>query len=392
MAATAVILRALLRGAGVPQPEGAADLAIFRAQLGEVERDLARGTIAQAEAEAARLEIKRRILDLDRRTQTAHAPLAEGPTGLPLAALFVSVLGAIGLYGWLGAPFYPDIPHADRIAAAEQIKSQRPSQKAAEASAESQRPAPRAPDAAFAALMAQLRDAVAKRPSDIKGLALLAENERKLGNLAASARAQAQLVGALGDQASAMDYAALADILVSAAGGQVTADADLAIVETLKRDPANGTARFYAGLSQAQIGRPDLAFTIWNALLQDSPPDAPWVPYLSAQMPDLAAAAGAPYQPPALKGPTAEDVASAQSLTKGDRAQMIAGMVDGLERRLMTEGGSAAEWAQLVRALGVLGDQKRASAAWARAQTALADDPAGLASVALEAKSAGLAP
>ncbi len=369
----AAVLAALVRpGAGAAPDPG---LGVFRAQLAEIDRDLARGLIGAAEADSLRTEVKRRVLDHDRAPVVAVRPAG---VALPMALVLAALAGAFGLYLSLGAPGYPDLPHRDRVARAEALKAARPSQASAEAEAEKRRPAPPAPDPAFEALMAKLRAAVAGRPGDQQGLRLLAGNERKLGNLAAAARAEAQLIAALGDKATAADHATLADMLVNAAGGIVTPEAEAAIAATLKADPGNGTARFYAGLMEAQTGRPDRAFLLWRDLMKDSPADAPWMPFLSAQMEDLAAAAGADYTPP--EAPAA-----------GDQAAMIAGMVDGLEARLMAGGGSAAEWAQLLRALGVLKETDRARAAWAAAEKALAGDAAGLAEVRAEALGAGVA-
>lgn len=371
----ALVLRALgrsLAGDGVNP-----DLAVYKAQLAEVDRDLARGMIGAGEAEGLRLEIKRRILDLDRAGGLGGR--ADGPQsrGVVLALLGVALVSAVALYLRLGAPGYPDLPHSEQLAQSQELRAARPSQEKAEAIATAGRPAPAAADAEFATLMDQLRAAVAARPDDVQGLRLLAENERKLGRLPEAARAQEQLLAALGKRATAQDWASLADSLVNAAGGVVTADGEAAILSALKADPANPTARFYAGLHEAQIGRPDLAFAFWSQLLESGPADAPWVPFITARLPEIAAAAGVDYEPPPAMA---------------DQAAMIAGMVEGLESRLMEGGGSAEEWAQLVRALGVLGAADRLNAAWARAQEALADDAGGLALVRAEAEAAGIAP
>ena len=53
---------------------------------------------------------------------------------------------------------------------------------------------------------------------------------------------------------------------------------------------------------------------------------------------------------------------------------MIESMVDGLAQRLATEGGPASDWAQLIRALGVLGETGRANAIWQEAQTVFTGD------------------
>lgn len=390
LAAWALIWRALSRAATGPRPEGEADLAVYRAQLAEVGRDLERGAIGAGEAEALRLEIKRRMLEADRtardgggQMRNTRPMVAAGVAAITLATTFL-------VYDRLGAPGYPDLPHKARVARAEVVKADRPTQTEAEAEAAKARPVPPDPPADFAALMDELRTALAERPDDVTGLRLLASNERRLGNLQAAARAQERLVAALGPAATADDQAALADILISAAGGLVTAEAEAAVAATLQQDPSNGTARFYAGLLEAQTGRPDRAFLLWRDLRADSPAEAPWVPYIDSQMDILAAAAGVDYTPPDVKGPGAADVAAAAGMSAADRAEMIKGMVTGLEERLFTTGGTGAEWAQLLTALGVLGDKDRAVAAWAKAQIALQDQPDALAEARAAAVQAGV--
>ncbi len=389
--AAAVLLRAGLRP--VPSEDsGRADMAVYRAQLSEAERDLARGIIGDVEADQLKTEIARRILDRDRLAHQTGASAVSGDGLVVPAVVIVALLaGAFGLYQRLGAAGFPDVPHDQRVENAEALRDGRPSQTEAEAEAAKTRPAPAVPSADYATLMDQLRAAVSARPDDIKGLRLLARNERALGNLPAAAAAQAQLVAALGVTVTADDIAALSDIYVNAAGGQVSPEAEAAIAATLKLDPQNGTARFYAGLLEAQTGRPDRAFVFWRDILENGPAEAPWVPYIRAQIAFLAAAAGVDYTPPATTGPDAADVTAAAGMSAADRAQMIAGMVDGLEARLAADGGSAEEWAQLLTALGVLRDTDRARAAWVKAQSALAGDKAGLEAVRAAADTAGVA-
>ena len=72
------VLMPLLRGMK-KQPPGRAeyDLAVYKDQLGELERDRDRGLIDEAEVEAARIEIQRRMLATTpkgKKTETAHPP------------------------------------------------------------------------------------------------------------------------------------------------------------------------------------------------------------------------------------------------------------------------------------------------------------------------------
>ncbi|MBE0552895.1 MAG: c-type cytochrome biogenesis protein CcmI, partial [Rhodobacteraceae bacterium] len=61
----AVFLRALGRPVAVAPAENP-DIAVYRDQLAEVERDLARGTLAADEAQRLRTEVARRLLEADR--------------------------------------------------------------------------------------------------------------------------------------------------------------------------------------------------------------------------------------------------------------------------------------------------------------------------------------
>lgn len=71
-AAIFAVVRPLLKRAPPPAAGADGDLAVYRDQLAEVDRDLARGAIAQPEAEAARIEISRRLIAAAERTDTTH--------------------------------------------------------------------------------------------------------------------------------------------------------------------------------------------------------------------------------------------------------------------------------------------------------------------------------
>jgi cytochrome c-type biogenesis protein CcmH len=381
----------LLRSAARPTqgPGTAPDLAVYRAQLAELDRDIARATVSPDEAERLRAEIGRRLLAADR-LRAASGTATQGPAFVT-ALVGIALAAAFGLYAWLGAPGYPDVPHARRIAEAENLRANRPSQ--AEALAEQPTPPLADPeDPEMASLIRQLRQAVAARPDDLRGLELLAGNEAALGNSAAAADAQARVVALKGEAATATDHAVLADALILAAHGYVSPEAEAAILAALGLDPRNGTAQFYLGLLEAQTGRPDRAFSIWRALFEASPPEAPWVPVIRERLPMLAEAAGVDYSlPPEASGPGAADVAAAQDMAPQDRDAMIRGMVDQLAARIDSQGGRPDEWARLITSLAVLGEAARAADAWARAQDHFAADPGGLGTVAAAARKAGLA-
>ncbi|WP_425101297.1 c-type cytochrome biogenesis protein CcmI [Tropicibacter sp. S64] len=397
LAVAALLARGIMRGRAGATPAAAFDLQVYRDQLAEIDRDAARGVIPSEEAERLRTEVSRRILAADAKAQTAgHSREASGYSGMLAAMLAVLIVGGgAGTYIILGAPGYPDLPLAGRIAAAKEARENRPGQAVAE---ENLPPAaPVDAPAEYTELVQKLRAAVAERPDDLRGHMLLARSEAALGNFTEAWKALARVTELKGDQVTAKDYADLADMMVIAAGGYVSPEAQKALEEALARDPRNGVARYYGGLMMAQTGRPDVAFRMWDQLLRESEPDAPWLPAIREQIQELAFRAGeTDYQipgvtPPMLRGPSAGDVAAAQDMTPEARMEMIRGMVGQLSDRLATEGGTPEEWARLISSLMVLGDADQARAIWAEAQTRFAETPEALATIRAAAERAGIA-
>ncbi|WP_299502664.1 c-type cytochrome biogenesis protein CcmI [uncultured Roseobacter sp.] len=368
---------------GATEPAAAYDLRVYRDQLREVDKDLARGVVSAADAERIRAEVSRRILAADAAMQSDQIT-ADAGKGSPklVAGMLALVLigGSFALYLQLGAPGYGDLALADRIEMAESARTERPSQEAAEASLpEVGTPENASPD--YVALVEQLRDTVARRPDDLQGNILLAQNEANLGNFRAAARAQSQVLRLKGDTADAADFIDYADMLVLAAGGYVSPEAEAALRTALSLDQNNGTARYYMGLMMAQTGRPDTAFRMWDALLREGPETAPWITPILAQIEDMAFRAGVTYQIPQIgtgRGPSSADIEAAGDLTPAERMEMIQSMVGGLSERLANEGGTVDEWAQLIGALGVLGRTAQARAVYENAIEVFADDTRAL--------------
>lgn len=361
----------------------ASDMAVYRDQLREVERDLERGVLGAEEAETVRLEVSRRLLEADRRQSRAGGKVASASSShWPVITLTVlAMVGAAFVYDYIGAPGYGDQPLSARLERSQELLRSRPDQAAAETAASAlSLPADAEPE--FLELMERLRAALDERPDDAQGLRLLARNEARLGNYAAARAAQARLIEVLGEDAMVTDYAGLLDVTVAAAGGIVTAEADRLIDEILSRAPGNGTAVYYAGLSQAQIGRADLAFPLWRRLWEDSPDGAPWLPVLEMELPLIAREAGVRYEMPSRRGPSREDIAAASEMSAEDRGEMIRGMVNGLSERLASDGGPPSDWARLITALGVLGETDRARAIAAEAREVFAGNGAALGQIA----------
>lgn len=378
-AAVAFLLtRAMMRGAASPVADTADyDLRVYRDQLAEVERDVARGVISTEDAAQAKTEISRRILSADAAAQDAQIQ-GGTPQGLLIAALALALIGAsAGLYSMLGAPGYGDMARADRIAFAEEVRENRPSQQAAEDSL------PAAPDVTRAApefmeLVVRLRTAVAERPNDAQGHILLAQTEARLGNFSAAARAQEGLVRIRGTDITAEELGDYAELLVLAAGGYVSPEAERVFRATLDLEETDGRARYYIGLMRIQTGRPDIAFRLWDQLLRRGPADAAWIRPIQQQIEQVAALAGVRYEIPAVgsgaPGPSQDDIDAAGDMSVAERMEMIGAMVDGLADRLANDGGPPTDWARLITSLGVLGQPVQARAVFDNAMAVFEGD------------------
>ena len=90
---------------------------------------------------------------------------------------------------------------------------------------------------------------------------------------------------------------AWAEMLIQAAGGRVTPEAERLLGEVLSVDDQDPRARYYKGLAAAQAQFFDDALQIWKELLDDTPRDAPWLGAVVQGIHDVAAASGQDPEP-----------------------------------------------------------------------------------------------
>lgn len=363
VAVGAVILMPLLRPAPISADNP--DVAIYKAQLAEIDRDLERRVLAPDEAERAHAEVARRLIAASK-AQPVKSVAGAGGVALP-AFVGLLVMGlSFAVYKSVGAPGYPDLPLKARLVASEQMRANRPDQAALEAAA----PAPSAVDvpADYRAAIEQLRVIAPTRPDDLEAWSRLAFHETELRNYAGAATAQAQVIAIMGDAATPRDWERLLDLQVVAAGGFVSPQAEALIEQILAAAPLNIAARYYLGALFYQTDRPDLALQLWRDLAETGDPNDFHVASARAQITDAAFRAGIDYALPETRGPSFADMDAASDLSPEDQQAMIGNMVGGLADRLATQGGPAQDWARLIRAYGVLGDLDAADSVWAEAQ------------------------
>jgi len=352
---------------------GGNELAVYRDQLDEVVRDREAGLIGEAEAEAAKVEISRRLIAAADAAEFEH-PLTAGASlwwrrAAAIAGLVALPLGAAGLYFAIGSPGLPGEPLGPRLAAIHDNRS-------------------------IEGMIAQVERHLEQHPDDARGYEVLAPIYLQLGRFNDAVEARRKVLALSGE--SAEREADLGEALTAAANGVVTAEAKSAFDRALTLDGKNLKARFFNGLAAEQDGDRDKAAALWRGMLAEAPPDAPWADVVRQALAQIGAAAqpntvaSTPQAPAASPGPSAQDVAAAQGMSEQDRGAMIRGMVKRLADKLKQDGSDLAGWQRLLRAYVVLGEHDKAAAAAADARRALASDPDKLRQLEDAIKSLGL--
>jgi cytochrome c-type biogenesis protein CcmH len=330
---------------GRAQNQGS-EVAVYKDQLAEIERDLAAGLIAAPEAEAARVEISRRLL-----AAAGSEPVSEPTSSLKWrrAAAVLALAGlpliAIGVYMPLGSPRLQDFPLAQRERGA-------------------------GSGMALENLVVQVEQHLEKNPTDGRGWNVLAPVLVRLGRFDDAVRAYRNSLTYNGE--SSERRADLGEAIAAAAGGVVTAEAKTEFERAHGLNADDPKANYFLGLAAEQDGRKDDAANIWRALLAKAPADAPWRPLVQTS---LARVGGGGATMPALSD---ETIAASKDMNEGDRNAMVRGMVERLATRLKQNGDDVEGWLRLVRAYLVMGDRDRAMGASTDARQAVANDAARL--------------
>ncbi len=361
-----LLLRPLLRreGAGVA-PREAYDINVYKDQLLEIDADLERGLLSADQGEAARTEIKRRMLAAAGDAETAEAGVsAASNRGLAAAIALLVPLGGVLTYLALGQPGHPDQPLAERRA---QALAQQTEQ-----------------DREMLEATAKLAKHLQANPDDLRGWRLLARTyltQERYGE-AVAAYGEAYRLSP-DDPDILVNYG---ETLTLAGDSEVGEQARGLFEKALALDALSPKARYYLGLYRAQKGDVRAALRHWIDLALLSPPDAPWMPVLDRQIARAAEQSGidpATVEPsPGARalaaelkkgaaaegpGPTTEDVKAAMGLSQGDRDEMIRSMVQRLADRLKDNPGDKDGWLRLEKAYRVLGETAKADDAAARA-------------------------
>jgi len=327
-------------GRGASASAGGSEAVVYRDQLAEIDRDVAAGLIGVSEAEAARVEIGRRLLAA---ADGERDLPAQSKLGLRRASAIAALVGlpiaAVTFYLALGSPRLGDFPLAARTRTADVNQP-------------------------LDNMVAQVEAHLEKNPADGRGWTVLAPVLARLGRYDDAVRAYRNTIIYAGD--SAERRSDLGEALAGAAGGVVTAEAKAEFERAVAQSADEPKARYFLGLAAEQDGRQADAAAIWRGMLAKAPADAPWRPLIEAAL--------ARVGDPAAPALSSDAMAAAKDMKEADRGAMIRGMVDRLATRLKQNGDDVEGWLRLVRAYMVMGERDKAQSALVEARQAVASD------------------
>jgi cytochrome c-type biogenesis protein CcmH len=203
-----------------------AAVALHRAQLAELDRDLAEGRIAATEHANAMLEVQRRLLAAAGGAETASRSSSRSPV---LLALVLVPLGGLALYLLGGSPGLPAVPLADRIAVA--------------------------------------------REREAKEAALIAKLRERLGQIDPHTEQARQGYVLLGN--------------AEASRGRLQEAADAWRTALTTRFDATVAVEAAEALTEAQGNVTDEAATLFRRALAEAPADAPWRPMAQKRLSEV---------------------------------------------------------------------------------------------------------
>lgn len=380
LAAIAALLWPMMKTPAVTADRAAYDLTVFQDQLKEVDRDLERGVLTADEADAARLEIQRRILAASKAPMETKAPESR-PRKLAVAVLIAVLVPAlaVGIYLEVGAP---------GLSKPEALTAE------ADGAAGGGEHGPN--DEEINKMVAQLAEKVASNPNDVEGVTLLARTYRQLGRFSDAVDVYKKLVEL---KPEADTFSSLGEVIIAAADGQVSKEAHEALLKALSLDRTEPRARFYLGLEQAEKGEAKNAIAIWRDLTASAPADAPWLGMVREQMAGVAQEAGVPPMtiepkhpldfvpteemalarmqaaappravaaPPAAAPSGGPNMSALQGSMSPDQIKMVEGMVKGLAERLEKNPDDYKGWMMLGRSYTVLKNYDGAQKAYDKA-------------------------
>lgn len=231
------------RGRASEADRKAANLAIFRDQLAELEREQAEGTLAEADFSQARGELQKRLLEEVEGGEVL--PTAASPsrkTGLALV-LLIPILAVLA-YGILGNPRALD---PAEVAGKPQMTPEQ-----------------------INAMVAKLAERMQANPDDLQGWVMLGRSYKALGRYADAAEAFAKGEKIIADDPDLL--ASYAETLAMAGGKGLAGKPRQLVEKALKIAPEHGHSLFLAGAAAMEAGDNVKGIAYWQKVLPQVEP------------------------------------------------------------------------------------------------------------------------
>lgn len=235
---------------GLRAPKAVADrktanLAIFRDQLAELEREKAEGSLADGDFEQARRELQRRLLDEIEPAADESAPASYAASRKTAIALLL-LLPIVGLTGYsvLGNPGALD---PEKTAAPPQVTQEQ-----------------------IEGMVAKLAERLQANPDDPKGWLMLARSYKSMGRYDEAVEAFGKAEAVVNEQPDLL--AAYAEAIAMAQGKGLKGKPTELVDKALKLDPKHAHSLFLAGAAAMERGDSKKGVAYWEALLPQVEP------------------------------------------------------------------------------------------------------------------------
>jgi cytochrome c-type biogenesis protein CcmH len=358
-AVVALLALPLMRKAVPTDLGGGTDLAVYRDQLAELERERARGLVEIEQAASLETEISRRMLNAARSAQPVPATASPSRVLTVILAVLFPV-GGLAIYLMVGQPDLPGMP----LSARNVQQGQDPVK--------------------VLAAVDEIKGRLKQSKDDLDRWVMVGEAYQKLGHPREAVETFRTARQIAPDDPGIS--AALGEALIDADGGAVGEEAKKLFQSIPPDAPALPEARYYLALSAAQAGDMKTALRGWQSLMADSPSDASWIEPTRQR---IASAAQAMGLDPAKETPDPKPAASAMSsegpleggpetaegqaikqMAPDQQQAMIQSMVQRLAERLQANPDDPEGWRKLARAYQVMGLAEKANEATQQAEAA----------------------
>lgn len=222
----------------------AANIAVLRDQLADLERDRREGTLAEADFVTARDELQRRLLEEVKPAgdDDSAAVRSEPTRKTAIALVLILPLAALLLYALLGKPEALDPSRTQPAAAQPQMTQEQIDE-----------------------MVARLAQRMESNPDDMQGWLMLARSYKSLGRYDDAVKAFAKAEKVINEEPDLL--ASYAETIAMASGEGLAGKPRQLVERALKIDGTHAHSLFLAGAAAMQANEVKQAIAYWEALL-----------------------------------------------------------------------------------------------------------------------------